>query len=81
MYVIQEQIKLKRLMLKFKKMKKILEIVFKRFWVNFVLMMAIAILDLIGLSSKISLGLGFIIAFLYLFSFIIYNMTKKDSEK
>ena len=37
-------------------MKKLLEIIFNRFWVNFALMMGIAILDLIGLTSKLNFG-------------------------
>jgi len=60
-------------------MKKLFEILFNRFWINFALMMGIAILDLIGLTSKLNFGVGFVIAFLYFIGFIVYNMTKKTT--
>lgn len=62
-------------------MKKLFELIFKRFWVNFAIMAVIAVADLVGLTLKTPIGLGFIIAFLYFAGWIIYNMTKKDGEK
>jgi len=59
-------------------MRKLFDVLFNRFWVNFALMLGIAILDLIGLTSKMNFGIGFVIAFLYFIGFIVYNMTKKE---
>ena len=61
-------------------MKKFFELLFNRFWVNFALMMGIAILDLIGLTSKLNFGIGFVIAFLYFAGWVVYQMTKRDGE-
>jgi len=63
-------------------MKKLFDIIFKRFWVNFALILGTAVLDLIGLGSKEGkgIGLGFILAFLYFAGFVVYNMTSKDGK-
>jgi len=63
-------------------MKKIIEVLFERFWINFGLMLGISILDLIGLGGDgKGIGLGFIVSFLYFLGWIIYNMTKKSEQR
>ena len=60
-------------------MKKIIEIIFERFWVNFGLMLFISVIDLIGLGGGgEGIGLGFIVTFLYFLGFIVYKMIKKE---
>jgi len=60
-------------------MKKIVEVIFERFWVNFGLMLFISVIDLIGLGGGgKGIGLGFIVTFLYFLGFIVYKMTKKN---
>ena len=56
-------------------MRKVLDVLFKNWWMSLLLMMLVAIADLVALPS-IDFGLGFVLAFFYAIGYIIYSMTK-----
>lgn len=59
-------------------MKTIIDAIFKNFWLIFLTMITIAVIDLISLTvgSK-EFGAGFVIAFIYFVGWFFYNWFKK----
>jgi len=49
----------------------------KIFWPLLIVMFSISTLDLIGLGGKHDFGAGWVISFLYFFTWVAYNIFKK----